>query len=428
MVYFTHPIYVAFNKKLRSLLIISSIIANSFAQQAALTENSMVRNFYALNHQPLYWFSSDSCRDRATEWLTVIESADTLGLPSDKTQIENLRAALNSKVEINNIEKENTDRQITGLVLNFIKELREGRLKFDYDEVHTLRDSVYFYLLLSLRQKEPVGKTVSRLDCKDRDYLVLKKYLHDSITVKDTLKYKAVHLAMNYRRYLSLNHRSEYIIVNIPAADAKYYRQDTLRIKMRAVVGQKLNPTPVIASYITHIVTFPPWNVPHSIATKEILPNVQKDEKYLDQNNIEVIDAKGNVIDDSALKWADYNENNFPYYFRQSTGVDNPLGILKFELRNPYSIFLHATSKQGAFANDSRFLSHGCIRLQKPFQLANALLRGRLNVNELKYRKKNTKSNKIKLPRKIPTFIVYIPVSVVGNKVTFYQDVYGVIK
>ena len=269
---------------------------------------------------------------------------------------------------------------------------------------------------------------VSRLDCKDHEYQVLKNFLNDSITATDTLRYKTIALAMNYRRYFTINQQPERIVVNIPETMVRYYQNDYLKIKMRAVVGKKMAPTPTIASFVTDIVTFPHWNVPHSIAVKEILPKVKMKENYLEQNNYEVVNAKGRVVDDSELNWKAYDENNFPYYFRQATGRRNALGIIKFDLQNPFSIFLHATSWQGAFAKDYRFLSHGCVRLEKPFVLADRLLNGEINIKKLQSGKKNTETKTIRLPHKVPVFIVYCPVMVAGKKVVFLPDTYGLIK
>jgi L,D-transpeptidase YcbB len=104
------------------------------------------------------------------------------------------------------------------------------------------------------------------------------------------------------------------------------------------------------------------------------------------------------------------------------------LGVLKFNLKNPSSIFLHATSRQSVFAKNYRFLSHGCIRLEKPFALADALLRGKINIAGLKKEKKDTQSSTINLPHKVPTFIIYMPVKIVGSNLVFLQDVYDVLK
>ena len=413
---------------LLSVMIVSCLGNISFAQQPEGVAEAMIQKFYTLNQKPLFWFSSDQNIDRATEWLTMIESADHLGIISDKLQSDQIRVALLSNKNLENIYKEQRDRQITGWVLNFMKEIHEGNIRFDFDGVSISRDSIYINELLKLKPSESVSQIVSRLDCQDHDYLVLKQFMNDSIRPKDTVKFKKLVVAMNYRRYLAVNHSSEYIVANIPSAEATYFRNDSLKIKMRAVVGMKSNPSPTIASYFTSIVTFPLWNVPHSISVKEILPKVQKNMDYLEKNDYQVVDTKGRVIDYYKLKWGNYTKNNFPYLFRQATGPRNALGVLKFNLQSPFSIYLHSTNSQSAFARERRFLSHGCIRLEKALELAKALAPDKIDIDELKQGKKNTKSETIKLAQKTAVFITYMPVTVNGEKVSFFSDVYGLIK
>jgi L,D-transpeptidase YcbB len=428
MLYRIKDLSVVLKYVILSFSIVAFVLTTGYAQQDTLKKGAMIEKFYAVNHEPLYWFSSNKNVNRATEWLIAIESSNNLGIVSDKLLSDQCHIALFTNNTLDDIIKEQRDRQITGLVLNFIKHLQEGNIKFDYDEVNISRDSLYINQLLGFKTTEPISQIVSQIDCKDPEYLVLKEYLNDSITTKDTLKYKMVIQAMNYRRYFTANHQSEFIVVNIPATEARYYQNDLLKLKMRTVVGKKDHQTPTIASYITNIVTFPHWNVPHSIAVAEILPMVQKNENYLEQHNYDVVNWKGKVIDDSELNWKNYTEKNFPYFFRQATGSRNALGVLKFNLQNPFSIFLHSTSLQSAFAKKYRFLSHGCIRLQKPLELAKDLLADKIDIKQLKIGKKNTESKTIALPHKIPVFIIYMPVSVVGKKITFLKDEYGLIK
>lgn len=387
----------------------------------------MVQDFYVKNHQQCYWLSSHKRTKKATEWLTFIQSAEDQRFSADRIRNKEILTELNNRSPIDSTRKQDLDRQITNVVLNYIKTLQQGNIHFNYDEVTIQRDSIYIHLLLKSKSRERVSTIVKRLDCKKHDYLVLKKYTQEAYTSEDTIKYKKAVLAMNYQRYFSINKPSECIIVNIPAAQADYYKNKLPPINMRIVAGKKKTQTPTIASYITNIITFPYWNVPHSIAVKEILPKAQKDENYLEQNNIEVVDSKGNIIEESELNWQNYNESNFPFFFRQSTGSDNALGVLKFNFKNPYSIFLHATSWQGVFVKDYRFLSHGCIRLEKPFELAKALLGDKINIKELKGSEAGTPSNTIALPRKIPVFIIYMPVAITGNDLYFIDDVYGLI-
>ena len=413
---------------LLSILLIGFLITDCFGQYPEIKEEAMVQKFYSLHKKPLFWFSSDKNIKKATEWLTMIESADHLGIISDKLQSDQIRVILLRNNKPDTIYKDLKDKQITGWVLNFMKELHEGSICFDYDALNKCRDSIYINELLNSNPEESVSQIVSRLDCQDHDYMILKQFLNDSIGPKDTLKFKKILVAMNYCRYLAVNHSNEYIVANIPAAETSYYRNDSLKLKMRAIVGMKSNPSPTIASYFTTLVTFPLWNVPYSISVKEILPKVQKNLDYLEKNDFEVVDTKGNVIDDSLIIWKNYTRNNFPYLFRQATGPRNSLGVLKFNLESPYSIYLHSTNLQSAFAKERRFLSHGCIRLEKAFELAKALAPDQVDIQELKEGKKNTVSKTIRLPQKIGVFIIYMPVIVQDGKVIFLPDIYGLIK
>ncbi len=423
------------NTRILTLFIASCFVVSSFAQKPVVKEevkikaDSIVQTFYAINPEPLYWLSSRTDTKRAKEWLTAIEAAKDSGLVSRKLMTGQIRTAMLGKNLRNKILKEKTDKQITSLVLNFLKELQAIDVHFDYDEVSKpTTDSVYIYQLINSKDKGSVSQVVSKLDCQDPDYQVLKKFIKDSIPDKNSLKYKSAVQSMNILKYISVNRQPEYIVANIPETEVRYFQDNQLKLKMKAVVGKKKNPTPTIASYITNIVTFPFWNVPFSIASKELLPKVQKNESYLERNNFEVVDAKGNAVDDSDLNWDSYTKNNFPYFFRESTGPNNSLGVLKFNLGNPFSIYLHDTNSKGAFARDSRFLSHGCIRLEKPIELADLVTKGKVNVWELKTGKKDTESKIIKLDQKLPVFIVYMPVTVDGKKVTFLKDVYGLVK
>ena len=401
----------------------------------------MVIKFYAEAHNPLYWFPSDAnwfspiknwfsgkSLKRANQWLVALESADSLDIIVNKEEISSIRKVLSSKTTIDAITKAKTDTLLTDLVLHFLKNLHQGNSRFDYDEISVNRDSVYILQLLKPRFLSSVSKIISELDCKDHDYKVYRKFLRDSISTMDSLKRKTILCAMNYRRFLSINYQSEFILVNIPQTEAEYFKNGKLAIKMRTVVGKKTKQTPTIASYIASITTFPDWNVPYQIAVDEILPKVQKNENYLEQNNYEVVDANGNYVDDSELNWNDFNTKNFTYFFRQSSGSENALGVVKFDLQDPFSIFLHGTSNQKTFSKDFRFLSHGCIRLEKPFDLADSLFRGKLDIKELESGKTDKKPRIITLHDKIPTFIIYMPIKIEGERVAFLKDEYGLMK
>lgn len=421
-------IHYVLSWKIPACILVICLFATGCTNLAAKQKDPPVPSEVLVKKQQLDWLSSAKGIKKAAEWLDAIESAHYSGFKPDKSVLVQIRTSLENPNDLDKANQDQVNKKITDLILNFLKVLQVGNVHFDFDEVRVPRDSVYLTQLQSFKMRQSVQDIMVSLESKDREYLTFKRYLLDSITPADSLKYKSLMLSMNFHKYLIYNKTQEYIIVNIAAAEARYIRKGLPDMTMRTVVGTKKRQTPLISSYLTSIVTFPFWNVPFEIAAKELIPKVQKNENYLEQNNFEIVDAKGNLIEDSDLNWKDYNEKNFPYFFRQATGAGNSLGVLKFNLGNPFSIFLHSTSSPSSFAKDYRFLSHGCIRLEKPLELADGLLRGNIDLVELKGGKKNTESHTLKLPEKIPVFIIYMPAIVVGDRVKYLPDVYGLLK
>jgi hypothetical protein len=169
-------------KKILSIFILSCFIATSFAQSEIIKKDSLVQAFYATIRSPLYWYTSRKDTKRAAEWLTAIEEAKDAGLVSRKLMTGEIRTAMLGKNIRNKDSKDRTDKQITGVVLNFIKELQEVSVHFDYDEVSNPKnDSIYIHQLINSKDKGPVSEIVSKLDCPNHDYQVLKKFLKDSV-------------------------------------------------------------------------------------------------------------------------------------------------------------------------------------------------------------------------------------------------------
>ncbi|GAB2777497.1 hypothetical protein GCM10027275_20740 [Rhabdobacter roseus] len=180
-------------------------------------------------------------------------------------------------------------------------------------------------------------------------------------------------------------------------------------IRMRTIVGKNTTPTPQIDTYATQIITYPYWNVPKSIATKEMLPRVKQNMAYLGSNNIEVIDAKGERIDPYSVNWEELSEENFPYRFRQDTGEDNSLGLLKIDIKNPLAIYLHDTNARYLFNSGKRWRSHGCVRVQKPVELANYLAGKKILENDfLQDPDEDHPPKTYKLEKNIPVFIFHL--------------------
>ncbi|HEY2358712.1 MAG TPA: L,D-transpeptidase family protein, partial [Phenylobacterium sp.] len=145
---------------------------------------------------------------------------------------------------------------------------------------------------------------------------------------------------------------AERIEVDVAAANAILYDDDAPRLAMRVVVGDAQHKTPMFSSRLDALVFNPPWNVPSSIAAKELLPHERADPGYLARNDFVVV---GGAL-------------------QQRPGPRNALGRVKFDFPSPFGVYLHDTPSRAAFARPGRWLSHGCIRLEKPRELAAAVL------------------------------------------------------
>lgn len=220
----------------------------------------------------------------------------------------------------------------------------------------------------------------------------------------------------------------KYILVNIPAYRMELWENDSLRLVSKVIVGAPQTRTPVLNSVMTNFVLYPYWRVPFSIVVKEMLPAIQKDISYLARHQLEVIDSKGRTVDPYRLNWKMFNKHYFPYVLRQVEGVENSLGILKFNFRNKYNVYLHDTNNRQLFVNAYRALSHGCVRVQQWDQLAFYLIREDTIhhlTDSVRVWLNQKEKKQVNLLHRIPIYIRYFTTEVQNGRLLFYEDIYG---
>jgi murein L,D-transpeptidase YcbB/YkuD len=197
------------------------------------------------------------------------------------------------------------------------------------------------------------------------------------------------------------------IEIDIPSFRAAVYEGWKLRSTMRAIVGKKSAPTPVLHGEIEWIELNPYWEVPRSIAVNELLPELKRDPGFLEREHFEVLTREGKRIS-AAVNWKVIDRDNFSYRIRQAPGPWNALGNMKLAFRNRYSIYLHGTPAQSLFAASCRNLSHGCVRVEDPITLALAALRGTgWTAEKLQDALATGKTQRISLPHPLPLYVTY---------------------
>lgn len=188
-------------------------------------------------------------------------------------------------------------------------------------------------------------------------------------------------------RWLPRELGHHHVHVNIPEFLVRIHAGDKVTHTTRVVVGKARNQTPVFSDEMEYIVVNPTWSVPRSIATKEYLPRLQQDPTYLQRRNIQVLGRGGRVIDPTTVDWASYTRRSMPYRFKQPSGRGNALGNVKFMFPNQHSVYLHDTQSRSLFSRTVRAYSHGCVRVHKPFEFADALLENEPDWNGSKIKR-----------------------------------------
>jgi murein L,D-transpeptidase YcbB/YkuD len=185
---------------------------------------------------------------------------------------------------------------------------------------------------------------------------------------------RAVQIAVNLERmrWVDLGRADRHVIINTADFTMRLVEDGVSRFKTRTVVGKSRRfQTPEFNDQLEFIVVNPFWNMPYSIASREILPLLQENPAYLDENNMELL---GSDLPASQIDWNTVSRRTFPGRLRQRPGPDNALGFVKFLFPNKYSIYMHDTPARRLFARDRRDYSHGCVRLEDPYDFARLLL------------------------------------------------------
>ena len=202
----------------------------------------------------------------------------------------------------------------------------------------------------------------------------------------------------------------ELILVNTANFQLDYIQRRDTVLSSRVIVGKSYHSTPQFNAEMSYIVFSPTWTVPNSITRNEIIPAIRKNPNYLARNNMKVLTSSGTEVSPSSIDWAKVNPRTFPYIIRQEPGQNNSLGLVKFMFPNKYSVYIHDTPARSLFEREDRALSHGCIRIQKPFELAKMLLSFDPNWTDEKIKEAMhlSKEKIVMLDRKIPVVVLYL--------------------
>lgn len=213
--------------------------------------------------------------------------------------------------------------------------------------------------------------------------------------------------------------------VNIPEFMVRLNMDGFVMYETRIVVGKNSNKTPVFSDKIQHVIVNPYWNVPYSIASKELLPELRANPaSYLQKGNYEVVYG-GKIVDPRRVNWDAVTFKKIR--IRQRPGRGNALGKIKFMFPNKHNVYLHDTPSKSLFNRSNRAFSHGCIRVQNPFDFADALMATQSTITGNYIRSLvGKKQTQVNLQKQIPVHISYFTAFVdETGKLQRRPDIYG---
>lgn len=248
------------------------------------------------------------------------------------------------------------------------------------------------------------------------------------INIGPESRLQAITVAMERERWINRPRGKRHVWVNLTDFTAKIIDNDVVTFSTRSVIGANESDrvSPEFSDVMEFMVINPSWYVPRSIITKEYLPQLQRNRNAVRQ--LIITDSRGREVNRSAVDFSQYNEKTFPFSMRQPPSRGNALGLVKFMFPNRYNIYLHDTPSKSLFSRETRAFSHGCIRLNDPFDFAYALLAKQTADPEAFFQAelRTGREKRVDLRQPVPVHIVYrTAYTQADGRMQYRRDVYG---
>ncbi len=259
---------------------------------------------------------------------------------------------------------------------------------------------------------------------------VLDDETRKRLNITPDQRIKQIAINMKRWRYLPEQLGDRYVMANMANYNLEVVDHGKTTLEMDIIIGRESRRTPILVQNLRTLVLNPSWSVPPRIAKEKYLPKARKNPNYLNTQNIEVVrgfGSKRKVIDPFDLDWDTLNLKKFPYRLEQKPGRKNSLGEVKFPLNNDFAIYLHDTASPKLFNRSMRALSSGCVRVEKPRQLTEELLKYNPGWDGKRIARahRNKKTMYVGLKQETPVYLMYWTVWVDKHgTVQFRDDVY----
>jgi len=247
-----------------------------------------------------------------------------------------------------------------------------------------------------------------------------------ALNVPAVARVDQLRINMERARWVFQDLEERFLLVNIARYRVMLVERGRVSWSTRAVVGQPFRQTPVFKARMSYLEFNPSWTVPRTILRQDLLPELRADPGALQRKNMQLLDFDGRPVDPASVDWATVPAQAFPYMIRQRPGPGNPLGRVKFMYPNPHDVYMHDTPKRSLFDRAGRAFSSGCIRLEKPVELARILLDGtEWDAAAIDRVIASGQTRVVNLPRPITVLTLYGTAAPSADGVDFAADIYA---
>jgi murein L,D-transpeptidase YcbB/YkuD len=413
--------------------------------EAELRSPAVLRAFYSKNEYEPYFIVNLVPDEKFKELLRYYSKAPEHGLKAnlfDYHELKSLVDKIYDKRAIKTVDE--AYQTIARLEVLTANSLIKYTNALQYGTVNPRRVFARYYM----NTKRPDSVSMSRVfHVKDfKSYLdsiqpqnssykklqqaLAQGYQYQGLSKEETAR--IIKLNMERLRWKNKTNDDRYVWVNIPDFRLTYFEGGKAKLNMKVCVGESKEPnyyeklqeynetgdiddrphnheTPLLNSEIHTIVVNPIWNIPKSIAQSEIATKAAEDPYYLANMGIEVY-KDGKKIDSDYIDWDEVSQENLALDFKQSPGDDNALGKMKFLFKNSSSVYLHDTPAKKAFNLNNRAVSHGCVRVEDPLALAQAIAKSGDMFNRIKadFTDSTKDSDSYAIKDKVPVYLDYM--------------------
>lgn len=380
---------------------------------------NIVREIYEDREFRPIWMARGRTTERLQQFFQLVDDRSH-GLHPEEFGVDALRQKPSDLIDF--------DIEVTSALARYAAALAFGRVdpkQIDANWIGTRRDIHLKEVLDDAIDFESIAQLGDRLAPKHLEYDQLRAALQNASGDQA----RQIELNMDRWRWLPDDLGERHIRVNIPSFELEVHDDRQIPLTMKVVVGANDNRTPIFSSEMKYVVFSPYWNIPESIMTKETLPKIMKDPKYATRQNLEVVRVSGKhveVVDPKDIDWENVGDTDIQ--LRQKPGNGNSLGLVKFIVPNRFDVYLHDTPADNLFDRLTRNFSHGCIRVEKPQDLAEFVLRDQTmwTPDRIERVMHAGDEKHVALDEPLPVHVLYFTAWVDdGGMVHFEKDIYG---